>query len=198
MSYNPSIPNATDFLSVSQGQIKTNFGQLNTVFGKDHVPFDSTPNGGLHNHVTIPNVSTDPTLSGNTIEMYMKALTGIGAPFLANATSTGVMWSGGSTYPTVTSSTGGNSSNGYVKFPNGIMIQWGNGQGSNANPSVFTFPTSFANSCFAVVISAYTGNGTPIVYVGPDAGTFTKSQFVYRQSGAGLNNPSIQFIAIGN
>jgi len=36
MSYNASIPQATDLISQSQSQIQTNFSQANTAFGIDH------------------------------------------------------------------------------------------------------------------------------------------------------------------
>jgi hypothetical protein len=197
MSYNPSIPLRTDFLSVSQGQIKTNFSQLNTVFGNDHVPFDSGTNPGLHNHVTIPNASTDPTISGNTIEMYMKALGGIGAPFLASSASTGVMWSGGTTYPSVTAVTGGNGSNGYIRFPNGIMIQWGNGMGSGSNPYSLNFATPFANACFAVIPVGYVGSNLVTMAVRP--GALSKTAFQYQSGNSGsIANVSVMYIAIGN
>lgn len=55
MSYNPNIPNATDLLSNSQGQIKTNFQTANTSFGVDHYSFDNgTASNGFHNKVTTP------------------------------------------------------------------------------------------------------------------------------------------------
>ena len=61
MTYNPNIPQATDRPSVSQGQILTNFLQIEDVFGQNHVEFDDvvvnnrgrvvsspgTPNGGF-------------------------------------------------------------------------------------------------------------------------------------------------------
>jgi hypothetical protein len=55
MTYNPLIPQAGDFLSVSQGQILNNFSKANTSFGIDHYPFsDLTANNGKHNKITTP------------------------------------------------------------------------------------------------------------------------------------------------
>ena len=64
MSYNPNIPNASDFLSQSQQQIKDNFGQLNTVFGIDHVPFDSGSDPGFHNYVHMTDQTNSPAAPG--------------------------------------------------------------------------------------------------------------------------------------
>ncbi len=45
MTYNPSIPQPSDLLSVSQGAILNNFGSSNTIYGVDHYAFnDTTPN----------------------------------------------------------------------------------------------------------------------------------------------------------
>ena len=61
MTYNPSIPNPNDLISDSQGQIFTNFGQLNTVFGIDHVTYNPViAASGMHQFVTIRTISADP------------------------------------------------------------------------------------------------------------------------------------------
>lgn len=54
--YNPNIPQASDLVSNSQGQLLTNFSQLNTQFGVDHSAFEAGgSNGtGFHNQVTFP------------------------------------------------------------------------------------------------------------------------------------------------
>lgn len=57
-SYNPNIPQPTDFLSDSQSAILNNFTQANTSFGIDHYSFaDGTANNGKHNKVTTPLIS---------------------------------------------------------------------------------------------------------------------------------------------
>lgn len=68
MTYNPSIPQSTNNLSVSQGDLLTNFTQLNTQFGIDHDPFytGSTNGDGFHKKVTLatkntPGAQTDPS-----------------------------------------------------------------------------------------------------------------------------------------
>lgn len=56
MTFNPAIPQPTNLISVSQGQVLTNFSQLNTQFGVDHSPFyTGSANGtGFHKQVTSP------------------------------------------------------------------------------------------------------------------------------------------------
>jgi hypothetical protein len=54
-SYNPAIPQATDLMSVSQGDLLNNFSSANTSFGQDHYAFANlTTNNGKHNQVRTP------------------------------------------------------------------------------------------------------------------------------------------------
>lgn len=61
-TYNPIIPQPTDNLSTSQGQILGNFTQLNTQFAVNHTAFNTgSGNGdGKHKFVTLPGTSSDP------------------------------------------------------------------------------------------------------------------------------------------
>ena len=64
--YLNNIPQASDRLSVSQGQFLVNFGQLNTQFGIDHVPFNNSgSNGsGFHKQVTLAADVASPSITG--------------------------------------------------------------------------------------------------------------------------------------
>jgi len=63
MSYNPGIPKAKDILADSQGDMLTNFGQLNTIYGTagDHVAFDAAAGAGKHKKTTFLSQGNDPT-----------------------------------------------------------------------------------------------------------------------------------------
>lgn len=62
MVYNPQIPKAKDIMSNSQSDMLTNFTQLNTVYGSDHVAFNASANRGKHNKVTFLSQGSDPTM----------------------------------------------------------------------------------------------------------------------------------------
>lgn len=71
MTYNPNIPQPIDDMSVSQGDLLTNFGDLNTVYGSsgDHVALDAASNRGKHKKVTFVSQGSDPdTDSPATLE----------------------------------------------------------------------------------------------------------------------------------
>ena len=59
MSYHPSIPQANDDPTVSQGQLLDNFGTLNTDFAINHVAFTAGGNAGFHKIVQFTNNRLD-------------------------------------------------------------------------------------------------------------------------------------------
>lgn len=69
MTYNPNVPEATEKLSVSQGNLKTNSTAANTSFGIDHYPFDDlTANNGHHKTIHQPDQSSLPAI-GSTAQI---------------------------------------------------------------------------------------------------------------------------------
>jgi len=78
LSYNPNIPQAGDFTSVTQKQILTNFSNINTQFAFDHVGFlDAVDiDRGKHNKITLPEQSVDPTTAADDNTIYSKVSSG--------------------------------------------------------------------------------------------------------------------------
>jgi hypothetical protein len=75
----------------------------------------------------------------------------------------------GGDYPT------SKSGNGYLKLPNGMILQWGlNNPSGNSSGAVITFPTAFPTSCLAVVTSSCAG---PAAIGRPSASSFSTSGF---------------------
>jgi hypothetical protein len=66
----------------SQGQTKSNFQAMNTVFGQNHVPFtgDSTVSG-MHTTLTFREQSGDPTTLVDQVALYTKNVGGLPALF---------------------------------------------------------------------------------------------------------------------
>jgi hypothetical protein len=73
-TFQPSKPQATDILSVSQADIQGNFESSNTSFGVDHYAFDATSSNGFHKTVTTPDQVTDPTTVGLPPKFYAKSV----------------------------------------------------------------------------------------------------------------------------
>lgn len=71
MTYNPNIPQATDIISQSQGQILTNFSQANTAFAVDHTALNVLVDQGFHKQITLSQFLAGPfALSGSRSYIY--------------------------------------------------------------------------------------------------------------------------------
>ena len=71
MVYQPNIPLSTDKLRISQGDLNTNFGDLDTVFDVDHYKYsDATGDIGKHSQITTPKESAHPSTSADEPKLY--------------------------------------------------------------------------------------------------------------------------------
>jgi len=75
MSFLTTIPAGPDDPAVSQGQLLTNFQQLEAVFDVDHVPFTTgvAGGGGRHDRVVFNNVAAAPGLGTPIASLYTAA-----------------------------------------------------------------------------------------------------------------------------
>jgi hypothetical protein len=61
MSYNPNIPQPTNLISQSQGQILANFTAIDSTsygFSREHITITNVTNGGLHKLATMPDTAS--------------------------------------------------------------------------------------------------------------------------------------------
>jgi len=189
MTYNPSIPQPTDLISVSQGQILTNFTQLNTQFGIDHTAFNpGSGNGdGFHKKVTynVPQ-SVDPTPAGVASVLYTKSVSGLGQLFFANSS-------------VVTRLTGATTTgtSGSTFLPGGIIMKWGTvtlpGTGFNQPVSWTATGGNFPTAFFAVVASSAQSTSVTLSC----ATAFSTSGFTAIKSSSS-GTLIISYIAIGH
>ena len=150
--YNDSIPQPAELISVSQGEILTNFTQLNAQFGGktpttggDHDGFNNgSGNGsGMHNQVTFHANQAAPSLTRNGIGgvsgLYVNTVGGLSQLFFQNASQnlqlTGVL--------------SATKNPGYITLPGGFIIQW-NELGISGSTATFTYP--FAYSTFFSIL----------------------------------------------
>ncbi len=91
MTYNPAIPQPADLIATSQGQLLTNYSELNLVYGdanpgadpnSDHYPFDdATANARKHRKVRLPRLAAFPTPAATDGVIYTQAAGGQTIPF---------------------------------------------------------------------------------------------------------------------
>lgn len=83
--------------------------------------------------------------------------------------------------------------NGYFKFTNGLIIQWGSVAASSGNRNV-PLPISFSNTNYRVVFN-WTGGSSGELFAGAITGK-TTSNFTIRSAG-GANDRAADWVAIG-
>lgn len=82
--------------------------------------------------------------------------------------------------------------NGYVKFSNGLILQWGL---INAEKTAIAFPVAFLSSCFTISITAvYTNQAWSYPVV---AQSITRSSFVARTQSNWRADDTARYIAVG-
>jgi hypothetical protein len=184
MSYNASIPQATDSPSQSQSQILTNFTQLNTIFGENHIKFDAGSGNGEHTLVTFNDVlaAHAAPASPKTL-LYTKTSSGKQELFFENDT----------VISQLTGLTAVLGANGTYTFPGGLTIKWGNASVTSVATTV-TFPIAFTNNCWTVIATANNNGGAPI---DPISVTIT-DKIKFRCFGATPVGEPFYYIAIGN
>ena len=123
MTYNPNIPKATDPLSQSQSEIKTNFSLIDSDtqgFGVDHVQLVAGSNQGKHNQTTYREQTVDPTTIADEIKIWAKATAGGTRLYLSpegdNPATNFYQFTGDN--PIV-------NTNGETYLPGGVGIKWG-------------------------------------------------------------------------
>jgi len=188
MTYNPNIPNASDILSVSQGQLKTNFQQVNTIFSKNHVTFNNatTADRGKHTSVQFQRRSSAPSLDANDGAFYTK-----------NSSGTNVFWKrqGGSEVK-ITNVDPSIGANGYTFLPGGLLIQWGSLNVPSGESGSISFPIAFTVAPYSINVTAQrsaTANATPMFVSSTNPPTASNFRIVNTSS----NSHTGYWMAIG-
>jgi len=91
------------------------------------------------------------------------------------------------------------ASNGYVKLPNGLIIQWGFDSTSFGNTT--TFPIAFPNNCFNVSVTLNTSVNSTQSGVAIYCAIYSKTTTGFTTQGIGWNSASVSgkyWFAIGN
>lgn len=82
--------------------------------------------------------------------------------------------------------------NGYVKLPGGLVLQWGIGTSTLDTPQNFSFPTPFPNACYGV----WTNRNDEAQYV-LCAISWTTAQFTVNRADAISDSVEFTYFAIG-
>jgi hypothetical protein len=197
--YNPNIPLATDFLADSQGQIKTNFSQLNAVYGVDHSPYTSATNIGYHQDIHIIKRTGNPTNVAGTQIVFTKDYT----PDATGATVDTQLFTltGANTLSQLSGRL--QTSDGWVWIA-GMLLQWGfvilpgtsNPTGTVTFKDRVAGAIPFPNSCFAINLTLRAVANTSSANTLAVLGNPTATQFQWMFTGS-TSYASFYWTAIG-
>lgn len=189
MTYNPNIPQTTDIPSQSQGEMLTNFQQLNTVFDVDHVPFNdgTAANRGKHDQSTYLELALDPTTAANEMAVYCKDNAGSSTLYLRQESNGAVIQMSGAN-PTVAAS-------GSTFLPGGLVLKWGI-LNSPVDNSLITFAGgAFPGNVYSITLTPVRdATAERSMYV--KTGSVSTSNFRIRTSSA--NFDAVYYMAIGD
>lgn len=201
MTYNQNIPQPTDFLSDSQGQIQQNFLVANTVMDINHYPFNNaTTNKGKHKFLQMPDQVAAPAVAADELGFYVKAVSGVSQFFMRGE-------NGGSEYQMTVGTAGvdpnfatfgtntgylANHTGGWTFLPGGLIMQYGERLSLADGNNVVTFPRTFPTAVFSVVTTMNrNSSNVDVLY----AHTLTTTKFTMRNTSTGNSG---FWYAIGN
>jgi hypothetical protein len=128
MAYNNNIPQPTDQISVSQGQILDNFEAISTLIDVNHVGFN-LGDQGKHTFVTmVDQTSVMLPFINSEVGLYnvVDATTSINQLFISyvNSASTRKQYPISASILSTNASPATNS-NGWAYLPSGVLLKWG-------------------------------------------------------------------------
>ncbi len=178
MAYNQDIPQATDQISVSQGDLLANFQSLFSWVQANHVTFDIT-DAGKHKWVTFPRqgVVPAPPFTATEVELYnfLFPTTGVSELYVQKGTAAGI--------PFTAAQSSGTS--GWTYLPSGMKMVWGQDTIPGGSPtkvttfaSVAGFP-GFTTASLSIQITRI-HNATSTNFIQLDS--FNSAQFTARRS----------------
>ena len=163
-------------------------------------------NGMSGSNISI-NGGTGGMNHGGTLGLYDKNHTTDGGCFILRAASDGTNYKDlrGAPDGTLTwmgislLGTSGKTANGYVKLPDGLIIQWGRGASvSGETTAETTFPIAFPTACLRVIASPFCSNAHASVDGWVQVKSYTESSFVYfGQFNGDVAGIACDYIAIG-
>jgi hypothetical protein len=193
MSYDQNIPQPTDNLSQSQGDLLANFQQLDTSFAVEHTAFSVNSNVGLHKQITfpaMPSVIPSPATTFSAMYPNKDSTSTNQEMFWANA-----LFKGATAIQVTNSALLATAGNGMM--PGGLEIRSGSASANGAGfPNNFT--PQFPVACIAVVaIGTNPLEKTNLIKATIKANDkFTLQSFNAMTGGSG-NAEACWFIAIG-
>ena len=183
MAYVSTNPPAGGDISVGRGQIKDNFGAIETFISRDHVSFDAnSADSGKHKAIRLTEQAAPATLV-NELGLYAKD-TGTEPNLFVRRESSGDEIQ-------LTFGAVSKAANGYSYLPGGVLFQWGTQAAVSKAGVALTFPKAFTTTCYTIIT-----NSDDSFYVSI-ANAVTNTGCTLKQNDSGSTHP-VYWIAIGD
>lgn len=203
MAFLPLIPQSTDQLSISQGNILNNFTILGAIAGNANNSSASLNSTSGFNWLYLPPQGATPPAgalfaAGNVgLYSFTNAATGFNELYINKTMTSGIVQ-----IPATAARQGGtNAANGWTYLPSGLKMAWGRAQ--LAAPGVFnlvyatevpTFP-GFATQTSPPLLTRISSGATVTTF--PFLQSFTTGGFVARSSAAIGGTADFSWYVIG-
>ena len=135
MAYQANKPLASDWMSVSQGDLQANFTELDTAFKVDHVGYTAATDVGKHKVVRYTNqtIASLPALTGNEVGLYAYN----NNLFFRPATAT----TGGTAVGDISLTEATKATTGWCMLPCGIIMKWGTNNITASDSGAYSIAT---------------------------------------------------------
>lgn len=206
MAFLPNIPQPTDQLSISQGNILNNFTILGAIAGNTNASSASINNTSGFNWLYLPPQGATPpagaAFTAGNIGLYSatNSVTSINELYINKTNQVTVVQVPATASVLSTTSAPGNNSSGWSYLPSGVILKWGKfatvpGSNTVSFPVAATIPVF--TECFQVIIST-TGIAAADVFVTLNSFTAT-TMTVYSTNRTSTSTAvsSFTYLAIG-
>lgn len=201
MTYDPTIPAASDILSQSQVDIQTNFSELNSLFNRDHFKWNDATSSfrGYHRQITFPKVrSSAPPATGDTGILFPLADT------KDTSLRTQLYFVNQSSSIQVTNRFAAATDPGWIMLNKGIIFIWAFWANTGSGTQNVDFPVipnlvgasggGFPNTCLSVTCTAVQNDNTakPVAI---KTGSLSATKFTIKLSDTSIDG--IYYFAVG-
>jgi len=149
MAFTTNVPNANQRISATQQPIKDNFGEIDTLVNVNHVGFN-TGDAGKHKFLQMPEQGAAPTTAANEVGLY--------AAVGATSTVSELVFRREKDGTSIAFTEGALAQPGWTRLPSGILLKWGQGQGTGSFTHTVSQGPAFA-AVYSVQVSDW-GNVT--------------------------------------
>jgi hypothetical protein len=199
-AYNSNIPQATDQISVSQGQLLLNFQSIQALIDINHVDF-AAANAGKHFFIEFPGQASSPTITAAEVGLFCVAT----SPYTAQPELAFLKQAGATVPAPLTTAyeftSAGYASPGWTRLPSGILLKWGGTSADGA--TTITFPAAGTIPAFQAIysmqITTFSGLSTDVDEFARLISFNTTSFIVYGSARTTISDATagFQYLAIG-